>query len=323
MPYDVPEEGPGDRMEDDVRVAHGACEELKGSHLAAPQDSKSERSIREEIEQNGFFVVRDALTGSEIEHLKLALKEHFKRYWRTEGLGKHQPNAAVAIPKIGSIFSNAKLLNAFRQAFGHEQLVFTGNCDAHMNMLSWWHKDTSEGSGGCFSGNYFQNRECRVFRAGVYLQDQTHRGGLTVRVGSHYSPQLTAGTSETIKTKAGDVIIFDIRLTHAGQFADPIEKLILRTAGKARADKIGRVVRAAYSYAMRKPEKLSIFFTFGSPGFATDEYCRFELKAKQSGAGASDAYLNDELVAALEAKGVSCFSGMTRPSQAIVLQNSI
>ena len=160
-------------------------------------------------------------------------------------------------------------------------MVFTGNCDAHMNMLSWWHKDTSESRGSCFRGDY-GSPDCRVYRAGIYLQDHLTGQGLSVRRGSHYTRSLTEGPVETVATRAGDLILFDIRLTHAGQMADPIETLLLRLGRRLRREREVAAIKARYQAFLGKPKKLSVFFTYGVPGSYTDEYLRFEYLAKQA-----------------------------------------
>ncbi len=269
-------------------------------------------SLQEGIERDGYVIARNILTGEEIARLRHALIQHFQLSWTVEGLGKHQPNAAVEIAAIRWVFTHPAILATFRELFGQDRLVFTGNCDAHMNMLSWWHKDTSEGAGGCFSGDYFSRSDCRVYRAGIYLQDHDIRHGLTVRNGSHHTKSLTTGLVETLRTHAGDVIFFDIRLTHAGQFADPVENLLLRAGRKLRREVGAAAIKARYQRLMGKADKLSIFFTYGVPGAATDEYCRFEYEAKKGQTNSEARYLPDRLIAELQASDLEYYPAMAR-----------
>jgi len=85
-----------------------------------------------------------------------------------------------------------------------------------------------------------------------------------------------------VATRAGDLILFDIRLTHAGQMADPIETLLLRLGRRLRREREAAAIKARYQALLGKPKKLSVFFTYGVPGSYTEEYCRFEYSAKQA-----------------------------------------
>ena len=81
------------------------------------------------------------------------------------------------------------IINTFREILGGQTPVFTGNCDAHEDMLSWWHKDAA--SVDKLSEDFFAKPSCGLYRAGIYLQDhQGNRHGLTVRKGSHQTETL-------------------------------------------------------------------------------------------------------------------------------------
>ena len=246
-----------------------------------PSRDRPAMNAREKIEQDGYVVFRQVLTATELGRLRDTLTRHFEQHYEIEGLGLHQPNAAFAIPELDWLIAHPAILDSFREVLGGDRLVFTGNCDAHMNMLSWWHKDTSESRGSCFRGDY-GSPDCRVYRAGIYLQDHLTGQGLSVRRGSHYTRSLTEGPVETVATRAGDLILFDIRLTHAGQMADPIETLLLRLGRRLRREREVAAIKARYQAFLGKPKKLSVFFTYGVPGSYTDEYLHFEYLAKQA-----------------------------------------
>lgn len=240
-------------------------------------------SLRTDMQRDGFVILRGLLRPEEVARLRGELRAHFARHWRPEGLGKHQPEAAVEIPAIGWIYHHPAILEGFRAVSGSDDLVFTANSDAHMNMLSWWHKDTSESQGGCFSGDYFGRADCNVYRAGIYLQDQSSKGGLTVRPGSQCTRSPLTGAAETLKTAAGDVVFFDIRLSHAGQFPDPVETALLRAARLPRLRGPAGALKRGWHRMMRKPDKLSLFFTYGAAAADTEEFCHFERSRQARG----------------------------------------
>ena len=261
--------------------------------------------MEERFERDGYIIARNLLDAPQIARLREILTEHFAKRWEWEGLGRHQPAAAFEIPAIGWIFSHPGIIAVTRALTQSDRPVFTANCDAHMDMLSWWHKDTSEGQGGCFEGNYFDRDSVRVLRAGIYLQDHDTDGrGLHVRVGSHRTRSLDQGRHEILRTRAGDVVFFDIRLTHAGQFADPVEQILLRLGRKLRLPAAAAGAKDVWRRAWGRQRKLSIFCTYGAPGSDTDQYCRFQLAARRRRGGAED--LPPHLVQELEASGVIC-----------------
>lgn len=257
--------------------------------------------LQRAVARDGFAIQRQLLDAAEVGRLRKGLKAHFARRWNWEGLGKHQPGAALAVPEIGWLFAHPGVVAAFRELTGSDRPVFTGNCDAHLNMLSWWHKDTSEKEGGCLPGDCFGRPSVPVFRAGVYLQDHDRDGhGLHVRRGSHRTRSLDQGEVESLRTRAGDVVFFDIRVTHAGQFADPLERALLK--GARRLPAAAWRAKEAWRALRGKQEKMSIFFTYGAPGPDTDFFCDFEAAAQRRRSGALT--LPAGVAAALSARGV-------------------
>lgn len=243
------------------------------SNLSNMQNTES---LKAQIRNNGYAIARNLLSSDEISNLRSALLMHFAHYGECEGLGKHQPNAAEELKGIDWIFTHPKIVAVFQDLLESQNPIFTTNCDAHMNMLSWWHKDIGK---TCFSGDYFSRKECLVYRAGIYLQDQPTRG-LTVRIGSHHCSDISKGKTRLLETSAGDVVFFDIRLTHAGQFPDLIEWVLLRGARYFKCEKRAMALKALYQRVLGKPEKLSIFFTYGAPSNDTDAYIAFEKASK-------------------------------------------
>jgi ectoine hydroxylase-related dioxygenase (phytanoyl-CoA dioxygenase family) len=272
---------------------------------------------REQIERDGFIVVRNLLSPEEIQNLKDALHRHFANHWVWESLGKYQPNAAVKIPSISWLFSHPEILSVFRELYGGSDIVFTGNCDAHLNMLNSWHKDGRDGPGGCFLPESFADPDCRLFRAGVYLQDHLHEvGGLTVRKGSHLSRSMEEGQIEHLATRAGDVIFFDMRLTHRGKAPDLFESPLLSGCRKLKLPRLGYHVKETYWKIARKPPKLSIFFTYGDASKYTKEFCEFDFRAKCRTGDPDDRSLPVKLSADLEKARVRVYTELLASTRA-------
>ncbi len=244
---------------------------------------------REMLERDGYVVVQNVLSATEIGRLRETLLGHFSQRWVPEYLGKHQPSAAIEIPGISWIFKHPPLLAIFRELFGTPQIVFTGNCDAHMNMLGDWHKDVCD---------------FRLCRTGIYLQDHTSDGrGLKVRLTSHRSPSLMSGEITSVPTRAGDIVFFDPRLTHAGQFPDFLEYALYRITRRLRRPQLGLEIKELYWQVMRKAPKLSVFFTFGIADAETEQFCLVESRARAE-RDPNARFLAPELIDALANAGV-------------------
>jgi hypothetical protein len=272
--------------------------------MAAPDGPETRR---EAIERDGFFIVRNLLSPAEIARLRGELREHFAHHRHFEGLGKHQPNAAIEVPAAGWIFAHPGIVAVFRELTECANPVFTTNCDMHSNMLSWWHKDTSENAGGCFKGDYFGKPSVGVYRAGIYLQDHDGDGrGLRVRPGSHHTRSIDEGAPQVLSTRAGDVIFFDMRLTHAGQLADPVEYLLLRLDTHFRLARMGYRLKEGWRRLLRRPDKMSIFFTYGGAGQDTADFCKFEAEDKRRRGRPEAQKVSRELVRDLAAQQVVC-----------------
>lgn len=280
----------------------------QGAISPAARIAASRRAL---MARDGYFVVPQLLSAAEVTRLRQALLAHFARRWNWEGLGKHQPHASSHVPEIGWIFAHPAIVQVFRDITGSSHPVFTGNCDAHMNMLSWWHKDTGESQGGCFKGDYYASREIPVFRAGIYLQDHDVDGhGLRVRPGSHHTRSPLEGPVETLRTRAGDVVFFDIRLSHAGQLADPFETLLLRAQRRLGAPAFAHGIKEGWRRLRGRQSKLSMFFTYGAPVAATEQFCAYETASRQRRGTPEAAGLSADLHGLLAAQGVACNPGL-------------
>jgi len=267
-------------------------------------NAAADMTRKERLERDGYIVVEQLLTPAEVARLRAALVDHFSRQWIADMLGKHQPGAAYEIPAIGWIFAHPPLLAIFRDILGSGNLKFTVNCDVHSNMLNLWHKDLNDTHKDSFREGYFTSPDFRLYRAGIYLQDHVHnRQGLHVRVGSHRTPSLSAGDLRYLPTRAGDVVFFDIRLTHGGALPDPLELLLWRIAQRLRTHTVPSLIKDLYWRAAGKRTKHSIFFTVGSNDTHTSDFCRFEAKNLQQRVGAVKD-LPENLLTALSAAGV-------------------
>ncbi len=247
--------------------------------------------LSDKIQRDGYVVVRGLLTEAEINRLRAIAEHHFERGGISVSSGVMQPNAAVEVPELGWVFYHEKILNAFRKALGQQDIMFTSHCDVHSHVMVDWHKDDGTGhtEGGYFGEPTYGVDECRVYKVGVYLQDHAwNTGGLWVRRGSHLTASTTKGHAQHLSTRKGDVVIFDVRLTHAGQrHVMPLPGLEIPVwASQAAMNRVNRLMGtydAGKLFFKRVSDKvlgpkLSVFFTFGVPNDYTVEFSRSNMQ---------------------------------------------
>ncbi|MFM7067696.1 MAG: hypothetical protein ACKO0U_12850 [Gammaproteobacteria bacterium] len=260
---------------------------------------------REALETDGYWIGTALLTEEETALLRATLLDHFARGGVEERLGLHQPATAYTVPGLAWLFSHPRILEALRGLLGDDRLVFCGNCDTHLDMLSHWHRDTNEHRGGCFAGDYLSRSDCRVYRAGIYLQDHdTGHLGLKVKRGSHRVRSPDGLPDERPRTREGDVAFFDIRLIHAGILPDPFERLLLGLGRRLRWPGWIRALKRSWWRLTGKRRKISAFFTYGTVSTDTEDYCRYELELLRARLGATALRLPTALRAGLREAGV-------------------
>lgn len=288
--------------------------EFEWSDTVLPEPS----CLRESLLQAGFAVVRHVLSSDEVEQIRDAIRARLTHGGSRLGLGRTQPNASVALPELASIFAHGRIVAIVKSALGEDNVVFTGHCDVHMNMLSGWHKDSGEAFGGYFRGDCFVATDCRVYKIGIYLQDSDRRSALRVRPGSHRNASLRYGDVLQIDTRVGDIVIFDVRLSHTGQLPDPVEKaiklvnLLFTHNDRTREDtRWASALKAAYWRVVGRKDRLSVFFTYGYPNAHTYDFSFFNIVRQNKQSHVRDPRLPKELCARLHAMGVAAYDPTT------------
>ena len=247
------------------------------------------QAINHEIEKNGFIIVENALNRQEIEKLKEVLKKHFQYRGLSANSGLTQSNAAVEVSEVNWIFYHPKILEIMRQLLGQDNIMFTSHCDLHCRTLSTWHKDDGMTvmEGGYFGYPTYDKADCKVYKVALYLQDHYYnQGGLTVRKGSHKFSDINQGEEVHLKTKAGDIVIFDVRLTHTGQ-RDVIPLDFLKQPNYILTKSLNKILRVSPQkteqhikkiYDSLFGDRLSIFFTYGLPNEYTKNFAINNMK---------------------------------------------
>jgi hypothetical protein len=285
--------------------------------------------MRQALDQDGIFVVRNALSPADVAELRSILLRNLPKGGQRFMLGRGQFNASVKVPELAFIFSHQRILKVIKQVLGEDNVVFTGHCDIHMNMLSGWHKDSGENvPGGYFSGPYMTSDDCRVYKVAVYLQDTAPGDSFTARLGSHRETDLTVGPEVDVLSRTGDIVVFDVRITHVGQLPNPIEKglvgvsRLINRGSRERQDPawVSRIKETYWKLTGRR-DRLAVFFTYGADNTFTYDFAEANMNRQERVGSAHDSTesLPPALSAALANEGVALSPALkSRDSRAAI-----
>jgi len=182
-----------------------------------------------ELSREGFTVVRGVLAPDQVTRLRNAVRIHLRSAgWFNYG-GKFQVQAMHAVPEVGKILASDAVLDVLQQVTHPHDVVLTGECDIMMNTTSTWHKDITHHP--LFrDGRVFTDEAFRIYKIAFYLQDQDDRSRATLKVRPK-SHRLEHGEDMPVQpasVRAGDAVIFDVRIDHVGQFPSVSDKLLRR-----------------------------------------------------------------------------------------------
>lgn len=228
------------------------------------KDIKDDNFLIKLLKKNGFIVIKNVISKKDINKSKKIVKKYFNKNGIKITNGKIQPAASNFIHELDFIFGHKKILQILKIIFRNKKFIYTNHSDVQFNLASSWHKDSGEVYGGYFKGDYFNDPKCEVYKIGIYLQNSDHKNeGLSVKIGSHRFSDINIGSEVKIDTKKGDIIIFDVRLTHKGKKETKIEK-ILRLFQKI----VHNFFLEKY-FSKKKSNRYSIFFSFGKNDYQT------------------------------------------------------
>jgi hypothetical protein len=263
----------------------------------------------------GYVVFRNVLTPEETNRLRQAGQRHFKRHGRPVlGGGMKQSNAVVEIPEMSWLFYHPAILRSFRQALGTDAIMFTNHSDLQKDVLNGWHKDDgTDGRDpnqvGYFPRFAYDADDCRVYKAGVYLEDHhLDHCGLWVREGSHLVKDHGIGAPVYTAPRCGDVVIFDVRVTHSGQFKTFLQRQVIKIAGYApKPEAVERAftrARRAYRTILGR-ERMASFFTFGLSNALTIEFAKSNMSRQIADTPGTNPFLPANIRREFEKAGVA------------------
>lgn len=193
------------------------------------------------LAEAGYVRLRAVFTPAEIDRARAQLASLFAvpssykgDLLRHPSLGSIRMDVFNREPALLEWLLHPKLLHALRGALG-DDFVFLPESAAHMDGFGSWHKDTTSQER---AGERFHLApDFLMLQVAIYLQDNgVNGGGLSVIPGSHLRPDRYVNAIDRtfvdkvrtklkkwlhlepaglrIDSKAGDVVLFDVRLDH-------------------------------------------------------------------------------------------------------------
>lgn len=152
----------------------------------------------------GFTIVRGVYTPEQIQDFR-------ERALAYEG--KHGGDL-LSHPSLRSVITDGKMLDVARQILKRDDIVYYGDSAAAIREgAPGFHKDNADRTdpnAPDWKSPYTQ------IRFGIYLQDHySHSGGLNVREGSHNLVNTTEGRVRQLRTKVGDLGVWNMRTSHS------------------------------------------------------------------------------------------------------------
>jgi hypothetical protein len=262
------------------------------------------------LNDDGFVVLPGVLTDSEIARLRSETQSILDKKGHAINGGTVLPNAAAEAEALSWIFCHDRILEAVRLHTGLNELVFTAEADAHRNFLvGGWHKDTGESSmkNGYFDCDWTSSSDCRVYKVALYLQDHLDGSGLTVRPGTTANQSLVDGDAYPVPVRAGDAVLFDVRITHRGNAPTSLDRAILRLGNRILPSRhlgiLGKA-RRWKNQLRRKPDRLAIYFAFGMPNERSEIFANRNMQRQLRQSGTPRFVLPAELERRFSISGV-------------------
>jgi hypothetical protein len=159
-------------------------------------------------------------------------------------------------PGLGDLLFDERLLGLARALVPTSELVYFGDSGIMVGGNGrGFHKDNTcrdDATHADWCSPY------TLVRFGVYLEDHDRwSGGLKVRRGSHMHVDDTSGKIVDVPTRAGDVVVWSLRLTHSGHVVR------LRGLPHVRLQPRLEIRAPSFLHVPEQTERRAIFITMG------------------------------------------------------------
>jgi hypothetical protein len=210
----------------------------------------------------GYLIIRDVFSKDEVEEFR---RHGFENRQRKADLLSH--------PYLRKALLDDRVLSIAAQILG-DTPVYYGDSTFNIGQHSFgFHKDNADrldGNAPDWKGKFAQ------IRFGIYLQDHAwHSGGLRVIAKSHNAISNPGGKRVNVRTRVGDVVVWNLRTDHAGaatmlRFLPWVYVEAQCTEGWARVPRYMATLEWPFRIRVPRflladggPERAGMFFTLG------------------------------------------------------------
>lgn len=153
--------------------------------------------------ESGYAIVRDVFTPDEIKRLR-------RNAYESVG---HRGDL-LSNPSLREVVVDERVVGIATRVLGGTPVYFGDSTCLLGGFSHGYHKDNADRddeNAPDWQGRY------SLMRFGIYLQDHhSHSGGLNVRHRSHMAISTNSGRNVYLRTREGDVAIWNLRTTHSG-----------------------------------------------------------------------------------------------------------
>ena len=183
--------------------------------------------LRQDFDENGYIVIKNAFTEEEIDKIRSATLESlanrraqgkdFTSYKNGSGEAYFGLPELLTVSELAALDYAAlhpKITNLVQQLIAGPVCYF-GDSTAQIGTgVRGFHKDNvdrNDQKGPDWQSNY------DVLRLAIYTQDTySYSGGMQLRLKSHLSADRFHGKPKNIRLKKGDVLVWKLTMTHSG-----------------------------------------------------------------------------------------------------------
>ncbi len=244
-----------------------------------PEAPSTTNQLQNDLTSNGYTVIRDVLTPEQVERLRRVARQYLKSGGKYLYGGKFQLHAMYVVDEVARFMTSDTILNRLKEITQPLDVVLTGECDLMINTTSSWHNDVPHHP-RCVDGSIFSDENFKVYKIAFYLQDQDENSSATLKVRpkSHLKGLVQSLPARGLGVRAGDAIIFDVRIEHAGQMPTLVDRSLRiffeRIGPLLHLDvqKAFTVTRSIIRRIAGTPDRVAVFMTFGPSDAETYSY---------------------------------------------------
>ncbi|QHV97257.1 phytanoyl-CoA dioxygenase family protein [Spirosoma endbachense] len=227
---------------------------------------------REQFEQQGYLIVRNVFTTEEVTKLRQAAYDH-RDQQQKKGLVAQVKQASsikgdlLSKDGLGWVLYDPRIVTIATELLGDTPVYFSDSTYQIGTGTRGFHRDNIDrhqfGQGADWEGTY------PLIRFGIYLQDHdTYSGGIRFKTGSH---QAADGADVFADTRAGDIVVWNMRTLHSGNARRMklFNNLPLHVGLENRLPD--------FLFREQQGERISLFFSYGLAGKHLDRYLEQHL----------------------------------------------